>query len=235
MRSIALIFLFIACAITAFASNPEESSIRYYRHEVNVSIGISDVEKEWSKDYESDIKKRFGRYDIDGTNVVLYKWKEKQVINSYKALYSISYYYHFNHSIAVGCFFGYGNTHDRIGSPRLYKLGGSKKTITEGDTYVKNTYMYIMPSVKCAYMNSRWCSLYAKVAAGFYNQELRLESDFIPAVWADKYRKHESGFAYYVAPIGWELGHSKIRWFFEFGMGTNTNIQAGMTYRFGRY
>lgn len=51
-----ILFLFAS----SFAQEPKESKTRYYRHEVNVSIGAISVRSGWSNDYENEVMNRFG-------------------------------------------------------------------------------------------------------------------------------------------------------------------------------
>lgn len=216
----------------------KESKTRYYRHEVNVSIGGVNVRSGWSDDYENNVMERFGlvvgRFGAShgpGTGV-WFEWEDKPSLSTDNSLKAISYYYHFDHHIAIGGLFGFCNVKDCLGYPEVYKEGETQKT---GYTDVKGTSLFIMPSAKWSWVNNRWCSLYMKVSAGFHYQSLYLNSETIPSEQTDEYKKKHLGFAYYVTPIGWEIGRQKVRWFMELGLGSNTNFQTGLTYRFKRF
>lgn len=233
MKSIVVSVLFVACAVCAFASSPEEYRVKHYRHELNLSIGNIAVVSSWSNDYEKDVRNGLGRYDLDGTTVLLYKWDEEPAIYAANALKAASYYYHFNHYVAAGGLFGFCSVKDHWGTPQLYELAAGKTT--RGFTDVRGTSLFIMPSVKWKCMNCRWCSLYMKLSCGAHYQRLHLDSDLIPAEQKEPYEKSHVGFAFHITPFGWEIGSGRIRWFCEFGVGMNSNVQTGLTYRFRRY
>ena len=231
---IASLFLFFS----SFAQETNESKTRYYRHEVNVSIGGVGVRSDWSNDYERSVMNQFGvvvgkggMSHGPGTGIV-YQWKDGPDLGKDNALKAVSYYYHFNHRIAVGGLFGGCRVYDWLGYPEVYKPGEIQKT---GYTDVKGTSWFLMPSVKWSWLNNRWCSLYMKATAGFHYQSLYLDSETIPKEQTDEFNKSHLSLGYYVTPFGWEIGRQKVRWFMEFGLGSNTNFQTGLTYRFGRY
>lgn len=224
--------------IYSFADNPPESKTRYYRHEVNVSIGGIRVRTGWSNDYERSVMNQYGLVvgkggmsHGPGTGIV-YEWDDGPDLRNDNALKAVSYYYHFNHRIAVGGIFGGCRVSDWLGYPEVYKPGEIQKT---GYTDVKGTSLFLMPSVKWSWLNNRWCSLYMKVTAGFHYQSLYLDSETIPKEQTDEFDKSHLSLGYYVTPFGWEIGKQKVRWFIEFGLGSNTNFQTGLIYRFGRY
>lgn len=216
----------------------KKSKTRYYRHEINVSIGGIGVRSGWSDDYENNVMDRFGLVvgkagfgQGPGTGI-LYEWKDKPDLGRYNPLKAISYYYHLDHRIAVGGLFGFCNVIKWLGYPVVDKKDEIQKT---GFTDVKGTSLFIMPSAKWSWLNNRWCSLYMKVSVGLHYQSLYLDSETIPIEQTDEYRKKHLGFACYVTPFGWEIGKQKVRWFMEIGVDSNTNLQIGLTYRFGRY
>lgn len=84
-------------------------------------------------------------------------------------------------------------------------------------------------------MNCSWCSIYMKAGVGTHNQRFRFDSDFFPMEELSKQDENKWRFAYLLTPFGWEVGKQKVRGFFEFGFGSNVNLQIGLTYRFGRY
>ena len=238
MRIISLSIAIMICAFS-YCEEPKESKTRYYRHEVNVSIGIARMRSGWSDDYERNVMNRFGLVvgkagggSGTGPTGIIYQSKDGPNLRINSPLMTISYYYHFNHYIAVGGFFSFCKSRDWLGYPQVYKEDEIQKT---GYTDVKGLSLFMMPSAKCTWLNNRWCSLYSKVAVGLHYQNLHLESESISKEQTDEFKKRHLNFAYYVTPLGWEVGRRKIRWFIELGFGSNTNFQTGMTYRFGRY
>lgn len=222
----------------SYGGEPKESNTRYYRHEVNISIGRIGVRSGWSNDYENEVMSRFGLVvgksgvSHDSGTGIVYGWKDEPDLGTDNPLKVVSYYYHFDHHIAVGGLFGFCNVQDWLGYPEVYKQGEMQAT---GYTDVKGTSLFIMPSAKWSWVNNRWCSLYIKASVGFHYQSLYLDSETISSEQTDEYKKKHLGFAYYVTPFGWEIGRQKVRWFMEIGIGSNTNFQTGLTYRFGRY
>ena len=215
------------------ASEPDNSRARYYRHEVNVSIGNIRVRSGWSDDYERSVMNRFGLVvGKEGNEKVIYEMKGGPDLRTDNPLKAISYYYHLDHHFAVGGMFGFCNIQDRLGYPKVYRQEEIQKT---GYTNVKGTSLFIMPSVKWSWLNNRWCSIYMKAATGFHYQSLHLDSESTPKNQADEYDKSHLNFGYYITPFGWEIGKQQVRCFMEFGLGSNTNFQVGLTYRFGRY
>ena len=215
------------------AQEPNESKTRFYRHEVNVSIGGGRVRSGWSDDYEQSVMNRFGLVvGRAGDGEVIYECIYNPDLGTDNPLKAISYYYHIDHHFAFGGMFGYCNVKDWLGYPESYKPGEIQKT---GYTDVKGTSLYLMPSVKWSWLNNRWCSLYMKATAGFHYQSLYLDSETIPNEQTDEFDKSHLSLGYYVTPFGWEIGKQKVRWFMEFGLGSNANFQTGLTYRFGRY
>lgn len=238
MRRNTILAVILLLRLYSLANEPIESKTRYYRHEVNVSIGRIGVRSGWSNDYENDVMNRFGLVvgragggHGPGTGIV-YEQKDKPNLGTDNPLKTVSYYYHFNHHVAVGGLFGFCNVQDWLGYPEVNNQGEAQKT---GYTYVKGSSLFIMPSAKWSWLNYRWYSLYMKASAGFHRQKLYLNSETIPSEETDEYKKKHWGFAYYVTPFGWEIGRQKVRWFMEIGIGTNTNFQTGLMYRFGRY
>ena len=230
-----VISFFLISAISAFASEPEKTKTRYYRHEISISIGGSTVRSKWSDSYEYDVKDAFGNYKRNGTNVLLYKWEHNEGLKTRNVLKTVSYYYHLDNSAAIGVLFGFCNVQYELGYPEFYELELSIGNMKKGYTDVRGTSFFLMPSFKGTWLNNSWCSLYAKVSAGVHIQNLYLDSDLIPAEQKDDYNKSHMDFAYCFTPFGWEIGKQKVRWYVEFGLGSNSNIQTGLIYRFGRY
>lgn len=234
IKSTILTSLFIVCPVSIIASDPENSSDRFYRHEMNLSIGYIYVRNGWSNEYENNVQKEIGHYFLDGTNVYLYKWENgSPKLKPSSPLINLSYYYHLNPRLALGVSFGFCGVKDPWGYPELYELEQNNKET--GSTDVKGISLFLMPSVKLSIMNYRMFSFYVKLSAGVHHQNLYLDSDLIPAQQFEEYKKHHSNFAYNVTPLGWEMGLKNIRWFIEFGLGSNSNIQTGVAYRFGEY
>ena len=238
MKKTFILITSLFLSFSSFAQETNESKTRYYKHEVNVSIGGIRVRTGWSNDYERSVMNQFGlvsgKYGEShgsGTGIV-YEWDDGPDLRSDNALKAVSYYYHFNHRIAVGGLFGGCRVKDWLGYPDDYEPGEIQKT---GYTYLKGASWFLMPSVKWSWLNNRWCSLYMKATAGFHYQSLYLDSETIPKEQTDEYNKSHLSLGYYITPFGWEIGKQKVRWFMEFGLGSNTNFQTGLTYRFGRY
>ena len=225
----------------AFGDNPppKESKTRYYRHEVNVSVGGIGVRSGWSDDYERNVMNRFGLVvgkagggSGTGPTGIIYESKDGPDLCRNSPLMTASYYYHFNHYIAVGGIFSFCRVRDWLGYPKVYNKEEIQKT---GYTYVKGVSFFMMPSMKWSWLNNRCCSLYMKATAGFHYQSLYLDSETIPKEQTNEFDKSHLNFGYYVTLFGWEIGRQKVRWFTEFGLGSHTNFQMGLTYRFGRY
>lgn len=233
MRRLLLSVIASTLYVSLFAKKPAESKTRYYRHEVNVSIGRISVCSGWSNDYERSVMNQFGLIvGRGGDGKVVYKSSDKPRLGNRNALKAVSYYYHLGHHIAIGAMLGGCSVSDWLGYPEVYKRGEIQKT---GYTYVEGTSWFLMPSVKWSWLNNRWCSLYMKATAGFHYQSLYLDSESIPKEQTAEFDKSHLSLGYYITPFGWEIGKQKVRWFLEFGLGSNTNIQTGLTYRFGRY
>ncbi|MBR1447902.1 MAG: hypothetical protein IJ588_04025 [Prevotella sp.] len=206
---------------------------------MNVSIGGVAVRSGWSDDYERTVMDdfglvvgKFGAGHGPGT-LVYFEWDETPKLN-YNSIYrSVSYYYHCNHHVALGGLVGYCSVKDNLGYSEVNRW--SEELQRTGETFVRGTSLFLMPSVKWSWLNNQWCSLYMKATAGVHYQSLYLESETIPEEQLDGYDKYHLGLGYYVTPFGWEIGKQKVRWFIEFGLGSNNNFQMGLTYRFGRF
>lgn len=215
------------------AETPKKSKTRYFRHEVNVSIGITSVRSGWSDDYENDVMSRFGLVvGKGGADGVIYESMGGPDLRRDNPLKAISYYYHFDHHFAFGGLFGFCNVEDWLGYPAEYR---SEKIQKKGYTYVKGTSIFVMPSVKWSYLNSRWCSLYMKTSLGLHFQSLHLDSETIQSEQTDEFDKNHLSLAYNITPLGWEIGKQQLRWFMEISVGSNTNFQTGLILRFASY
>lgn len=215
------------------AQEMEESETRYYRHEVNFSIGGVRVRSGWSDDYEHSVMGRFGLVvGKAGDGKVIMQIKDGTALRQDCPLMALSYYYHLDHHFAVGGLFGFCRVNDWLGYPNVNRQGEIQKT---GYTDVKGTSLFLLPSLKWSWLNNRWCSLYMKASAGIHHQSMYLDSESIPKEQTREFDKKHLNFCYHLTPFGWEIGKQKIRWFMEFGLGSTTNIQTGLTYRFGRF
>ena len=232
-----LTVLFWSGFLLTVASNPKET--RYYKHEVSISVGYIGVRSNWSDNYENSLKNRYGVIAgnmYDGSIMHTEGNDTHLKIDSYP--FSAHYYYHFNHSIAIGGVLSGCSVNCWMGYPQAGKWKGEiQKT---GKTDINGVSLFLMPSVKWTWLNNRWCSLYSKAVGGFHFQSLHLDSDSsggaIPEEDLSEYTKNNIGLSYYITPVGWEIGKQKVRWFMEWGaIGTNKNFQIGITYRFGRY
>ena len=240
MKQLLFVFLVIlldvmGCGLKLFASNQKESKVRYYRHEVNVGIGYSTVRTGWSDEYEKSVMDRFGLVvGMGGQDGVIMQSKGHPNLRQntpYISYISLGYYYHLSHNWAVGGYAGYLKENDWLGYPKIYN---DKEYQKRGYTDVKGTSLFMMPSVKWLWMNSRWCSLYSKASAGFHYQSLHLDSEILTNEETQEFKKSHMGFAYVITPIGWEIGKRNIRFLMEFGLGSNSNLRIGIVYRFGR-
>ena len=100
---------------------------------------------------------------------------------------------------------------------------------------IREKSFFLMPSLKWSWLNNSWCSLYMKASVGMHYQLLGANTEDIPLKSDDDLDESKLRFAYLATPFGWEIGKQKVRGFLEFGIGSNLNLQIGLTYRFGRY
>ena len=236
---IASLFLFFS----SFAQETSESKTRYYRHEVNVSrTGMIMPRSQWD-DYEDKV---YGAMSIehqdDGCGIGLGPSSSGTLI---------SYYYHLNHRIAVGAMTAF-TTHDSSLSGVVpvqipyeywdykehilkegYRTEYSSQYVSGGKIREKS--FFLMPSLKWSWLNNSWCSLYMKASLGLHYQRLEADAGEIPLKSDENLDESKLRLAYIATPFGWEIGKQKVRGFFELGFGSNTNLQIGLTYRFGRY
>ncbi|MBQ8463975.1 MAG: hypothetical protein IJ544_07675 [Prevotella sp.] len=106
MRRVLMYVIVSVQCFSAFAQESEKSKIRFYRHEVNVSIGGINVRSGWSDDYERDVMDRFGLVSgISGDSYsgsrVWYDWDETPRLFNNSLFMAVSYYYHFTPHIAI--------------------------------------------------------------------------------------------------------------------------------------
>ena len=240
-----LIIIALMVFTTSFADEPKESKTRYYRHEVNVSrTGMIMPRNQWD-DYEDKVYGAMSiEHQAEGFGIGLGP-------SSSGAL--ISYYYHLNHRIAVGAMTAF-TSHDSSLSgdyivpvqipyeywdskehtlKELYRTEYTSKYVSGGKIREKS--FYLMPSLKWSWLNNSWCSLYMKASLGLHYQRLEADTGEIPLKNDGDLDESKLRLAYIATPFGWEIGKQKVRGFFELGFGSNTNLQIGLTYRFGRY
>lgn len=222
---------------TAVVEQVKESKVKFYRHEISLSIYGIGVQSGWSDDYENSVMNRFGLVVGEGGigypgEGVLYRYFDRPNLKEDSTPIAINYYYHLDHHVALGGFFGFSKAEDWLGYPEVYKQDEIQKT---GYTYVKGTSLFLMPSVKWSWLNLSWCSFYATASAGLHYQSLHLDSETIPREQTDEYKDHHLGLAYNITPFGWEIGKQKVRWLMQFGFNSSVNFQTGLTFRFGRY
>ena len=116
-----------------------------------------------------------------------------------------------------------------------YRTEYISKYISSGGK-IKEKSFFLLPPLKWAWLNNNWCSLYMKASVGLHYQKLMTDTDNVPTKDdVEIPKENKLWFAYVATPIGWEIGKQKVRGFFELGFGSNTNLQIGLTYRFGRY
>jgi len=243
-RTILLISVLIG-GIHVFADDPKESKARYYRHEVNVSLsGMFMPSSQWD-DYEKKVYQAMV-YERDHDNGY-------RLFGPSSSGPLISYYYHLNHRIAIGAMAAFTTHHTSLGNDYRtpietpYEYWDSKEQTTKVGYRTEYTTQYIsageikeksfflMPSLKWSWLNNSWCSLYMKASVGLHYQQKKADVEKIPLKNEDDLDESKLRFAYLAAPFGWEIGKQKVRGFLEFGLGSNVNLQIGLTYRFGRY
>lgn len=248
MRRIILFFIGLLVGIYSFAGDGQMSKTIYYRHEVNVALGVYFYLKDQRKDYENHVKDILpvGREHDEG-GVGPFNFDASSGIQ-------ISYYYHLNRIIALGGMFAFLSNDDnslgeyeeisiseydkqRQGYARTYDDIRNGKYIkwTSHDCHIKQKDLFVLPSAKFSWLNNSWCSLYSKLSLGVHYQHFGLSSDTLTEEQIEESKDSKVRFAYVILPIGLEIGKQKVRGFFELGFGSNTNLQIGLTYRFGRY
>ena len=234
-----LLFLY---SLSATASGQEEKCVSYYRHEVNVGVGAVFLHSSQYKPFDERIRAVFPVGSISYLS-----------FDGVPGGVHLGYYYHLNERFSVGimaAFLSYeesydcyeievevpvGEYWDVINKKLVKEYQTEKETVHKSPGYIKESSTLLLPSFKWNWVNCRWCSLYSKVYAGVHFQKFKFKSDIFPVEKTSKYDENKTYFTYAVTPIGWEIGRRNIRWFAEFSVGSNVNIQTGLTYRFGRY
>ena len=236
IRKMGFLGVILLCSIGVSLAQGKESETRYYRHEISLGIGGSDLETGWSDDYAGGLMNKFGLVSLKGGyNGVAYEWNDNYNLDGGGLLY-LNYYYHLNHTVAFGCYLGIFNASEILGFPEDYFYDNHQNTnIRRGYTDIKGHSIFLMPSAKLSWLNNRWCSLYSKLSAGLHFQSLYLDSEALSEEEIAPYDKSHVSLAYSVVPFGLEIGKRNIRWFMEVGIGSNTNFITGFSYRFGRY
>ena len=244
MRRILLFVIVSALYTSAFAQERKESKTRYYRHEVNVSrTGMIMPRSQWD-DYKDRVYGAMSiEHQAEGYGIRFGPSSSGTLIG---------YYYHLNHLIAVGAMTAF-TTHDSSLSGYYivpfqipYEYWDSKEhTLIEGyrtdySKYVsggkiREKSFFLMPSLKWSWLNNSWCSLYMKASFCLHYQQLETNTEEISLKSDENLDESKLWIAYIATPFGWEIGKQKVRGFFELGFGSNTNLQIGLTYRFGRY
>lgn len=240
---IVLVSLFSLGIIDVLAAdNTYGSKTRYYRHEINVSRTWYMLPNEQWYDNEDKVYDALSLERSDGGGV-----RE----SSSGTLFS--YYYHFNQYIAIGgmmAFTSYDSSldgdyrvpvqisyeywdRDNHRPQTYYRTKYEEKHVSGGK--IKEKSFFLMPSVKWSWLNNNWCSLYMKASLGMHYQHMNTNTEGLPLKDAVKLDKNKLWIAYLATPFGWEIGKQKIRAFFEFGFGSNFNLQIGLTCRFGRF
>ena len=233
--------LFLICLPTSVLNAQKKSSTRYYRHEINLSIGGMNVGNSSSDAYEYQLMDKFNlvSYKMADPNAGLV-WTDNGKPDLYMAstLMTLGYYYHINERIAIGGYLSFVKVEDGLGweEPYVYdQIDGYPLTWT-GLSNVNGHSLFFMPSIKWSWLNNKWCSLYSKVSCGLNYMNLNFKSDVIPQEKVGDLKDNSSiDFAYTLTPFGWEIGKRKVRWFMECGLGSNLNFKMGLTYRFERF
>ena len=230
---------------SSFAQEAKESKTRYYRHEINVSRTAMIMPHNQWDEYEDKV---FRTMSIE-------RQAEGGGINFGPSSSGtlISYYYHFSHHVAIGgmmAFTSYdsslsGNYWIPVQIPyeywdnkehtiiKAYRTEYTSQYVSGGK--IKEKSFFLMPSLKWSWLNNSWCSLYMKASVGLHYQQLKANTEKIPLKNDEDLGENKLRLSYLSTPFGWEIGKQKVRAFFELGFGSNTNLQIGLTYRFGRY
>ena len=78
IRKMGFLGVILLCSIgVSLAQGKKESKTRYYRHEISLGIGGSDLETGWSDDYAGGLMNKFGLVSLKGgSNGVVYEWND---------------------------------------------------------------------------------------------------------------------------------------------------------------
>ena len=118
----------------------------------------------------------------------------------------LNYYYHLNHTVALGGYLGIFNASETLGFLEDYNNNLQNANIRRGYTDIKGHSVFLMPSAKLSWLNNRWCSLYSKLSAGLHYQSLYLDSEALTEEEIAPYDKSHVSLAYSVVPFGLEIG-----------------------------
>ena len=253
IRKMGFLGVILLCSTgVSLAQEKKESKTRYYRHEISMGPGLTGMRTGWSDDYVSGLMDEFGLISgTGGMHGFVYEGNYELGFSTKWGFYA-NYYYHINHTVAIGGYLGiwkagkwmgfpYDSSYDE---PYIPHYGNhyddteyipERPNIRRGYTDIKGHSVFLMPSAKLSWLNNRWCSLYSKLSAGLHFQSLYLDSEGLSEEEIAPYDKSHVSLAYSVVPFGLEIGKRKIRWFMEVGIGSNTNFITGFSYRFGRY
>ena len=233
LRYYVLLSFFLSGVCVAFGQEDASSVVnesrqndtRYYRHEVNVSFAIMSLPDSQWEDYIDNVYDALSIEHSRGLRLFPFSptSRSKGVL--------LSYYYHINPYIALGAMTAFTKNSDS-----LYKFDeGKYKGVAIIDGNFSGKFFFFMPSFKCSFLNCHWCSLYTKASIGLHSEWLKTEVKVSESETYEDFKKNKLRFAYMWTPFGWEVGKQNVRGFFEFGIGLNSNLQIGLTYRFGRY
>ena len=237
IRKMGFLGVILLCSIGVSLAQEKESETRYYRHEISIGPGLTGMRTGWSDDYVSGLMDEFGL--ISGTGGIgpyLNFDGNDELGFSTKWGFYANYYYHLNHTVAIGGYLGIWKADKGLKWPYdESEYIPERPNIRRGYTDIKGHSVFLMPSAKLSWLNNRWCSLYSKLSAGLHYQSLYLDSEALTEEEIAPYDKSHVSLAYSVVPFGLEIGKRNIRWFMEVGIGSNTNFITGLSYRFGRY
>lgn len=242
MKKLIILLLCLLHIAAAWATEAEakekknKKSTRYYRHEVNISYGYCSISgrSSWNDDYQRGLMKRYGLVNSLASyeEGICCQYNMRPDLSSDGSMFALSYFYHLNRRIAVGGLFFTGDMENELGYPEVRY---DNEVQLRGFTTVKGHSTFIMPAFKWSWLNNRWCSLYLKTMVGLHFQNLEIESETIPEEQAKEYKAKHCSLSYVAVPFGWEIGKQKVRWFIEFGFGSNPYTMMGLTYRFKRF
>ena len=237
IRKMGFLGVILLCSIgVSLAQGKKESKTRYYRHEISLGPGLTGMRTGWSDDYVSGLMDEFGLISgTGGMHGFVYEGNYELGFSTKWGFYA-NYYYHLNHTVAIGGYLGIWKADKGLKWPYdESEYIPERPNIRRGYTDIKGHSVFLMPSAKLSWLNNRWCSLYSKLSAGLHFQSLYLDSEGLSEEEIAPYDKSHVSLAYSVVPFGLEIGKRKIRWFMEVGIGSNTNFITGFSYRFGRY